>query len=57
VLTDLAGTVLQRSEEAGTRSEKIRATIPAGRYLIAVLPKPGQFDAVNEYRLNVTLVG
>jgi Mg-chelatase subunit ChlD len=57
VLTDLTGTVLQRSEEAGTRSEKIRATIPAGRYLIAVLPKPGQFDAVNEYRLNVTLVG
>ena len=57
VLTDLAGTVLQRSEEAGTRSERIRATMPAGRYLLAVLPKPGQFDAVNEYRLNVTLVG
>jgi hypothetical protein len=57
VVTDLAGTALHRSAETGTRSERIRATLPAGRYLIAVLPKPGQFDAVNEYRLNVTLVG
>ena len=57
VLTDVAGTVLHRSAETGTRSEKIRVTLPAGRYLLGVLPKPGQFDAVNQYRLNSTLVG
>jgi Mg-chelatase subunit ChlD len=57
VLTDLAGTVLHRSAETDTRSEKIRATLPAGRYLLAVLPKPGQFDAAYQYRLNVTVLG
>ena len=56
-LTDLAGAELGRSAEEGKRSEKIRLTLPAGRYLIAVLPKPGAFDEKHSYRLNVTAIG
>ena len=56
-LTDRAGTVLALSAKAGKRSEKIRLQLPAGRYLIAVLPKDGEFDDKLEYRINATVVG
>ena len=52
-LTDLAGTVLHSSASTGKRSETIRVTLPAGRYLLAVLPKAGQHSPA-QYRLNVT---
>ncbi|GAB7189437.1 hypothetical protein NUM3379_01430 [Kineococcus sp. NUM-3379] len=55
LVTDTAGKVLGRSETAGTADEKIRVTTAAGRYLIAVVPKSGQFSAT-PYRLNVTVV-
>jgi Mg-chelatase subunit ChlD len=56
-LTDLAGNVLERSAEDGKRSEKVRATLAAGRYLIAVLPKEGEFDAKHEYHVNANVLG
>jgi lysophospholipase L1-like esterase len=56
-LTSTSGTVLAQSAEDGKRSEKIRATLAAGRYLIAVLPKEGAFDEKLEYRLNATVLG
>ena len=56
-VTDTAGVVLGRSAESGKRSEQVRLTLAAGRYLVEVTPKPGQFDADREYRLNVTPLG
>lgn len=56
-VTDSSGTVLGRSALDGKRSEKVVLTLAAGRYLVAVLPKDGQFDAKAEYRLNVTPLG
>ena len=56
-VTDRAGTVLGSSAESGKKSEKVNLTLAAGRYLVAVLPKPGVFDAKHEYRLNVTPLG
>ena len=56
-LTSSAGVVLARSAEEGKRSEKIRLELPAGRYLIAVVPKQGAFDEKHEYRINATVLG
>lgn len=57
VLTDASGTVLHRSSADGLRSESIRETLAAGRYLVGVIPKAGQFDADRSYRVNVTPLG
>jgi len=55
-LTDLAGTVLERSARTGRGTEKIRLTLAAGRYLIAVVPKAGEFDT-RQYRIKATRTG
>ena len=55
-LTDLAGTVLERSARTGRGSEKIRTTLAAGRYLIAVVPKEGEFDK-RHYRVKASRTG
>lgn len=54
-VTDLAGQVLGESANEGSRSEKIRLTLPAGRLLLAVIPKEGA--APGSYGLNVTPIG
>jgi Mg-chelatase subunit ChlD len=56
-VTDLAGTVLARAAKAGKASEQIRLELPAGRYLAAVLPKDGEYDAKHQYHLFVTPLG
>lgn len=57
VLTNRAGTELQRSANDGLRSESVRADLAPGDYLVGVVPKPGQYDPDAEYRLNVTALG
>lgn len=54
---DTSGTELGASRETGLRSERIVLDLPAGRYLVAVVPKPGAYDAEQSYRLNVTPTG
>jgi lysophospholipase L1-like esterase len=54
---DLDGTELARSESPNLRGELVRLDLPAGRYLVGVIPKPGEFDAENSYRLNITPLG
>ncbi len=56
-LTDLTGTVLAQSAKNKKSSEKVRLSLPAGRYLIAVLPKPGEFDKKHQYRLTANRLG
>jgi hypothetical protein len=55
-LTDTSGIVLARSAKDKKRDEKVRLTLPAGRYLIAVLPKPGEFDKKHQYRITAKLI-
>lgn len=55
-LTSLSGAVLGTSAESGKRSEKVRLDLPAGRYLIVVVPKQGEFNEKLEYRINATVV-
>ena len=50
----LDGTQLAARRQDGLQSERVWLELPAGRYLVAVTPKPGAFDPVLEYRLNVT---
>lgn len=54
-LTDLSGASLGESSRTGKRSEEVRMDLPAGRYLLAVVPKDGA--APGRYRLNVTPLG
>lgn len=56
-LHELDGTLIIASTQDGKRSEKLRAPLDAGRYLLAVTPNRGQFDAERSYRLNVTALG
>ena len=56
-LTDLTGTVLAQSAKNKKSSEKVRLSLPPGRYLIAVLPKPGEFDKKHQYRLTANRLG
>ena len=54
-LLDSSGNQLAISAADGLRSEKIRTTLPAGSYVLAVVPKPGQSPA--PYQVNVTPLG
>lgn len=54
---ETSGSELGASRHDGRRSELVRLDLPAGRYLVAVIPKPGQYDAERTYRLNVTESG
>lgn len=51
------GTEVGRSASDGLRSEKVVAKLPAGRYVVGIVPKAGQFDADHDYRVNVTALG
>lgn len=57
VLTDTTGRVLYRSVHTGKHHEHLRASLPAGNYLIGVLPKTGQYHATKKYWLRVTAPG
>ena len=55
-VTDLTGRALSGSAQTGRLNEKIRVDLPKGRYLIGVLPKPGQFSALDPYTINATVL-
>jgi hypothetical protein len=57
VVTDTVGNVLHRSANTGLRSEAIRVTLAKGRYLVGVIPKPGEFSDALAYTVNVTPLG
>lgn len=56
-LHDADGALVATSRERGMRSERIVATLPAGRFLLEVSGHDGAHAELHDYRLNVTRLG
>ena len=57
VLTDTRGNVIADSMTDGPRSEKIRITLPPGRYVAFVFSDAGSVEPAGKYRIKATALG
>lgn len=55
-LTDVYGNDLHQAITAGPRSEKLRLALPAGRYVMHVVPGDTKGDPTGKYRVKATAI-